>query len=152
MEKFFARFKPYRKNSKEGSSSTPRSQTPTARAAGQNASRVPSSGAAHGKREHTVGDSRNRNSVLLSGEKKPASTSTAPPRIDLDFRIPGEQVATELTTDVAEEDNTSAGKGHAKDLSSVERKAVDETRFTPDQAANAWRVSGKDLLSIGECW
>jgi len=150
MDKFFARFKPYRKNSKEGSSSTSRSQTPTARAAGQSTGRVPSSGSSHGKREHTVGDPRNRNSVLFSTEKIPTSTATAPPRIDLDFRIPGEQAATEVPDDIAEEENASAAKGHAKDLSSAERRAVNETRFTPDQAANAWRVSGKDLLSVGE--
>jgi hypothetical protein len=150
MEKFFARFKPYKKNSKEGSSSsTSRSQTPTARAAGQNTGRVPSSGSTHGKREHTVGDPRNRNSVLLSSEKKATSTATAPPRIDLDFRIPGEQAAPEPSTSVTEDENTPLVKGHAKDLSPAERRTVDETRFSPEQAASAWKVSGKDLLSIG---
>jgi hypothetical protein len=145
MEKFLARFKPYRKRSKDGSSAA----TSTSKSAGRPTGNANSSSSFNGKREHTVGMPRSRSSFSALAEVEDVREPTSAPRIDLDFKIPGERTILDPPAPLSYEEHQHE-KGDAKDLLAGEKKAVDRMRFSPKAAAQAWKVSGGDLLAIGE--
>ena len=144
MEKFLARFKPYRKRSKDGSASTTTSK-PNARPTGAGNS----STSQNGKREHTVGMPRGRSSFAAVAEVEDVPQPTTAPRIDLDFKIPGERTILDPPAPISHGEHLPE-QGDAKDLLASEKKAVDQRRFSPEVAAQAWKISGGDLLAIGE--
>jgi hypothetical protein len=146
MEKFLARFKPYRKRSKDGSSSSTSISKSPARPTGV----TNGSSSLNGKREHTVGMPRSRSSFAAIAEVENVQEPAAAPRIDLDFKIPGEGTILDSPALLSSHEEYQHEQGDTKDLLVGEKKAVDQRRFSPEAAAQAWKVSGGDLLAIGE--
>lgn len=93
--------------------------------------------------------SRSSSGFVSTAESESQPEPTAAPRIDLDFKIPGERTILDPPAPVSHEEHQRE-EGNAKVLLPAEKKELDQHRFTPEAAASAWAVSGRDLLAVGE--
>jgi hypothetical protein len=136
MDKFLARFKPYNKKGRKDNTSS------TSAVGG-------TSGSSQSARRDKTSSSTAVSGSLADNQNVGSSQSkSAAPRIDLDFKIPGERTVLDPPAQVIAEHEQGESRS-ARILSSLEKKAVSKRRFTAGEALVAWQVSGNDLKAIG---